>query len=119
MNMLAIKYIKSLINKGRPTQKLIIDNRLKYQNRFSQYNQYINFNKNNHHYFSEKINKKEELKFKDDIENLHNLMEYKSGLQNLMDAKYTDAESHFKESLKILKNSNQTDTYTYLYILRK
>ena len=54
-----------------------------------------------------------------ELENLKNLSEFKSAMRSFQEAKYNDAEYHFKESLKILKNSQQTDTYSYLYTLRK
>jgi hypothetical protein len=55
----------------------------------------------------------------EELKEVKNLNEFKQGISYLNEFKYDLAEMHFKESLKILKNINRTETLSYIYILKK
>lgn len=54
-----------------------------------------------------------------ELENVQHISQFRSGLQYLKENKLNQAESEFKECLKIFKSINQTDSLAYLYILKK
>lgn len=53
------------------------------------------------------------------VEYVKNISEFKLGMSNFQEGKLTQAEEHIKECLKILKNINQTDSFAYIFILKK
>jgi hypothetical protein len=53
------------------------------------------------------------------VEKVKELSEFKEGLSALNSSNNQKAEDHFKECLKILKNSDQTETIAYIYTLKK
>lgn len=53
------------------------------------------------------------------INHLKQLSEFKSGMNSLSEGNFSQAEYHLKECLKIFKSINQTNTVSYIYILKK
>ena len=53
------------------------------------------------------------------VNKVKELTEFKEGLSALNSSNTQKAEDHFKECLKILKNSNQTESIAYIYTLKK
>jgi Tfp pilus assembly protein PilF len=53
------------------------------------------------------------------LDEVKNITEFKEGLKFLNEGKFQEAEGHLKECLKIFKNINQTETYSYMYIMKK
>lgn len=54
-----------------------------------------------------------------EINEVNNISEFKEGLIFLTEGKFQEAEDHLKECLKIFKNINQTETFSYMYIMKK
>ena len=55
----------------------------------------------------------------DELNHVKNIAEFKEGLSFLNEGKFGEAESHLKECLKIFKNINQTESYSYMYVMKK
>jgi hypothetical protein len=53
------------------------------------------------------------------LNQLKQLSEFKSGMNSLAEGNLAQAEYHLKECLKIFKSINQTNTVSYIYILKK
>ena len=57
--------------------------------------------------------------FSEDFAQVKNIAEFKEGILHLQEGKFDQAETHFKECLKIFKSINQTETMSYLFVLKK
>jgi len=55
----------------------------------------------------------------DDLTQLKQLQEFKSGMNSLSVGNLKEADYHLRECLKIFKSINQTNTVSYIYILKK
>jgi len=54
-----------------------------------------------------------------ELTQLKQLAEFKSGMSSFAEGNLQEAEYHLKECLKIFKSINQTNTVSYVYILKK
>jgi hypothetical protein len=55
----------------------------------------------------------------EDLNRIKNISEFKQGLIFINEGKFDQAEVHFSECLKIFKNINQTESFSYIYIMKK